>query len=271
MPAEGNIHHGNTYTLTANCTQTGALLLTSDIPLDQNSDAVTINGHHITPATGKSVFETAGSLTVRNAMLENGTDYPIKAYHNSSLAVENSVFTNFTRPLYVYDPAASIKNMLWENNSAGNWTFGNAVTSLRTSVVAIRDSTFRNNSGGTAAFCLSFKSPFGPPAVTLKGCATFDNNSPDTKSTIRSSEGAFTDDSTGNCPAYTYPYTSEPETPVPPQPTKVATQLPPGVQAPVSVGGGMAQIYGRRVNHAGLWHQRAVYRLSLADGEPGAG
>ena len=44
LPASGIVYHNNTYTLTADCTQTGTLQLHPDIVLDPNGSTITING-----------------------------------------------------------------------------------------------------------------------------------------------------------------------------------------------------------------------------------
>ena len=253
LPAGGVLQASASYTLSATCTLTDEIYIPKGL-------TVTVQGNwnHIRPAAGKSVFETAGNLTVRNVLFENGTAPPINGYHRSSLLIENAIFQNFTRPMYLRDQTATLKNVLWEKNAV-TWSYGNAIIAIDQAAVTIHDSTFRNNSGGVSAFFLGWKSSLGTAAVTLEGCASFLNNSPDAKYTIRNTEGTFTDNSTGACPAYTYPGAGDAETPVPRQPTKVATALPPGVEAPVSVGGGMAQIYRRDAGGATIMQ---VYGIS---------
>ena len=298
LPSSGFLLQDATYSLSADCALTGTLYIPAGVTI-----TIQGNGRAITPKAGSSVIDNGGNLTIRSAIIQNATTYPLRARYTGALTVEDSVFRNNARPLLIKDPTATFNNVLFENQSvASSWNNGHSLLVMVESDLTLQRSTFRNNQNGGSAIYLAWKSLDGVgPKVKLEGCATFSNNSPSLKHKIRQSggvdDGTFTDNTSGAaCADYQYPAivdimpppaTQESAEQYLPTPDATASSKPSrlpigetGVvfrgSAPVSGGGGAGEqeavmnIYGVDEQTSQGYHQLTVAQ-SQVDAMPGPG
>ncbi len=231
LPSGGMLQRNASYSLSGDCTLSSAIYIPAGL-------TVTIegNGRSITPADRWTAIANAGNLSIRNAIIQNATHYPMLGYYTGSLVVENTVFRNNSRPVYLKDPTASFTNVLFENNSvASDWPRAHSLYVAVETELTLRKATFRNNSNGTSAIYLAWKSLDGvKPKVTLEDCASFENNSPATETYILNGNGTVVDNTSGaTCPAYVYPTAVD----LSPQPTPAPAETAQPMEE-LRVGGG---------------------------------
>ena len=259
LPSGGFLLRDASYSLSADCALSDTLYIPRGVTI-----SIAGNGRAIVPAQGKRGIAVGGNLTMRNAIVKNATNYPLLVFSTGTLLVENTVFSSNARPVFLKDPTATLRNVLFENhNVASTWRWGNSLLIMVETDVTLRDVTFRNNSNGGSPIRIEWKSLDGiGPKVKLEGCATFSGNTPDVKYTIRSTtvngtpvpDGDVTDNTGGAaCPSYSYPAILDPvaATPVP-QPTSQPAD-PNATAVPILVGGG---------------ETATIFRASASGGQP---
>ncbi len=208
------------FNLRGNCQQTGALLISQSANVTING-----NGRTIRPKANVQPFFTAGTTTIRNAILSGSSDryFILRAHLREPLLIQNTVFRGNKGPVYVFDGRATLDNVLFEYNStsygANNAWAGSAIMQWGLGETTIRDSQFINNSGGAAAI---FGGQANKGKTTLEGCVTFSANSP---KDINDPYSVLTDNSTGECALYALPAIVQ----WPPQPDQPANIYPPEV------------------------------------------
>ena len=99
-------------------------------------------GERSAPAVASSPFETAGSLTIKNALISGITSRPIIGWLRSTLTVSNSIFRNNSFAILLADHNATFDNVLFENNSTASTSSydGSVLRTLREGKVTIRNS-----------------------------------------------------------------------------------------------------------------------------------
>ena len=207
LPPAGhlNAQTSYTFTLSGKCTQTGTLYIPKGV-------SVTIEGNWQTITAESSVipFETAGSLTIKNALISGITSRPVIGWLRSTLAVSNSIFRNNSFAIMLADHNATFDNVLFENNSTASTSSydGSVLRTLREGKVTIRNSIIRDNSGAAGALYIGLAHPSGSDgAVTLEGCIEWSGNtdSDGAASNYSDEDGWLTDNSTANeCPAFQF-------------------------------------------------------------------
>ena len=231
------------YNLSGDCQLTGALYFSQSSEVSING-----NGRTITAKDNSSLLFSAGTTTIRNAII-TGVSHPYASLYShlrEPLVIENTVFRDNGGPIYLFDSTTTLDNVLFRGNStsyASTFDWANsAIRHWGDSDTTIRNSTFEDNSGGVAAIYAGRSNG----KTKLEGCVTFSNNSPkdihDPSSVLTNSTGGAV------CPAYALPAivdisrrSAEREQRRPPS---AATRLPPGHHAPVNVGS-LARIFRR--------------------------
>ena len=184
-----------TYTLTANCTQTGELIV-SDTP-------VTINGagYIIQPSGGfaDTALLTLGTGTTLNlnSRTIDGLSINIPtlittaggAFNADRVTFRGSYGSNLN-----VDGDATLTNVLFEGNVSQAFHSGGNASALNVSsfggAVTVTNAVFRDNYDGGGAIVVN---PAGSGSVTTNGCLTFSGNIP------YNVFGTWTDNSTGAC------------------------------------------------------------------------
>ena len=196
LPASGTIVAAETYTLIADCTQTGTLSVNAQA-------TVTINGATFTikPASAFSDSSLFTSITGNTLELSKVTIDGNNASIATLIATNGGTFTasdvTFRRSMGVnlnVDGAATLTNVLFENNTSQ--AFHNAATGSGLNVssfggaVTVTNAVFRDNYEGGGAISVNAA---GSGSVTTSGCLTFSGNMP------YNVVGKWTDNSTGTC------------------------------------------------------------------------
>ena len=199
LPTSGTITSSVTYTLTADCEQTGQLSISGNV-------TVTINGAGFTIAASSvmednfvnSIFTLAPTSTLNlNQLTIDGEGYEIPTLietNGGGFAADRVSFRNSYGVNLNVSGAATLTNVLFEGNlSTAFHTAGNA-SGLNVSsfggAVTITNAVFRNNSDGGGAIVVNAS---GSGRVTTNGCLTFSGNIP------YNVVGSWTDNSTGLC------------------------------------------------------------------------
>ena len=204
LPAKGHLERSANYTLTADCQQSGTLFIPKGLK-------VTINGygHTIYAAPGFLPVFTAGDLTLRNLAISGSSASPLTTRLTGKLNIENAIFFGNGGPVEIVDNEATLEHVIFESNAtqrAGPRDSG-AIRVLLSADVTIRDSIFRNNSGGKGALfagmthfiaCADNNNELCPGSrTTLEGCITWALNTP--ADVVPASSDRLTDNSSGAC------------------------------------------------------------------------
>lgn len=204
LPAGGHLEQSAFYTLTSDCQQSGTLFIPKGL-------TVTINGygHTINAAPGFLPILSAGDLTLRNLTISGSDFSPLSTRLTSKLSIENVIFRGNGGPVEIVDNVASLNKVIIESNSTertGNLD-SSALRVLFSAAVTVRDSIFRNNSGGKGALfagmthfiaCADNNNELCPgSSATLEGCITWAVNSP--ADIAPASASRLTDNSSGAC------------------------------------------------------------------------
>ena len=199
LPVSGQIVSSVTYTLTADCTQTGQLSVSGN-------STVTING------AGFSIFAsqemqtnnvpymfvlTVGSTLNLNNVTIDGAYRQIPALigtNGGGFSATNVTFRRSYGTNLNVDGAATLSKVLFEYNFSTQYFAGGNAGALNVSsfggAVSITDAVFRNNEDGGGAIVVSTA---GDGSVTTNGCLTFSGNVP------YNVFGSWTDNSSGSC------------------------------------------------------------------------
>ena len=199
LPTSGTITSSVTYTLTADCEQTGQLSISGNV-------TVTINGAGFTIAASSvmevnfvnSVFTLTPTSTLNlNQLTIDGAGYGIPTLIETGgggFAADRVSFRNSYGVNLNVSGAATLTNVLFEGNlSTAFHTTGNASginVGFFGGAVTITNAVFRNNYDGGGAIVINAS---GSGSVTTNGCLTFSGNIP------YNVVGSWTDNSTGLC------------------------------------------------------------------------
>ncbi len=203
LPASGNIYASVTYTLTDDCTQTGALILQVQ---DAGQPGLTLTidgaGHTIRLGAGTWLFaatnEARNVIVLRNVTIDGQLNYhPVNL--QGSISAENVTFTKMSGTVIHGGaaPSLTLTNVLFDSNFNASTGFGANGSTLNIpagSSATVTNAVFRNNgemnivmhSGGslTTEGCLSFLGNFAYNVM---------------HSGVWSGAGSWTDNSTGEC------------------------------------------------------------------------
>ena len=198
LPLSGFIYGNQTYNLRGDCALSGTLF----IPYESN---VVINGNKFTidtSAAGAEPIAAAGAFSLRNAVISGATASPLVTYLDKTMSISNAEFRDNGGPLLIQDSVISLNSVLIQDHTVSDATSASAIQVSKHAQVSIRDSVFRNNTGGVGALHAGKPSGhvlIGPdPSTTLAGCITFESNSP---ANIVDGDSLLTDSRTGPCPA----------------------------------------------------------------------
>ena len=177
LPLDGVLVADATYNLVADCQMTGKLYLPKGVTVTING-----NGHTITAANGERILNGAGKLTVNNVVFTGaGSGGPVLLILQSDSIFRQVAFRDNQGPVLVADQNVEFDRVIFEMNTT-TLTFGSAASALRhllSGTVTVRNSIFRNNSGGVAAVYSGVSSGIGdPPRLTLEESVVFEGNSP---------------------------------------------------------------------------------------------
>ena len=167
LPASGNLDVSATYVLMGDCAQTGLLQISDGVNITING-----NGHSITRAPPSSTFYTAinSTLTLRNVIMDGA-----RLLNWGTMTAQNVTFRNMMGTIYNEIGNSQFTNVVFENNVATGANTGSAIgihPQYNQGEVTIRDSIFRNHSGGAAVIVNN------GGTLTLSGCILFQNNLP---------------------------------------------------------------------------------------------
>ena len=177
MPLTGVLVEDATYNLLADCQMSGTLY----IPKGLN---VTINGnqHVIFSSGGSRIMNNAAALNLNNVVLTgSGSAGPLTYWLQNDSIVTNVAFRDNLGPVTLASHTVEFDRVLFEGNSTTSTSrFGaSALRVLLWSSATVRNSAFRNNSGGPAAINVAFPNTRGDsPSLTLVDCIDFSGNSP---------------------------------------------------------------------------------------------
>ena len=177
LPLDGVLVADATYNLVADCQMTGKLYLPKGVTVTING-----NGHTITAANGERILNGAGTLTVNNVVFTGaGSGGPVLLILQSDSIFRQVAFRDNQGPVLVADQKVEFDRVIFEMNTTTS-TFGSAASALRhllSGTVTVRNSIFRNNSGGVAAVYSGVSSSIGdPPRLTMEESVVFEGNSP---------------------------------------------------------------------------------------------
>lgn len=196
LPAAGRIFTTVTYTLTADCTQTGALTTSGGITVTINGGGHTITaGNGITTAHLISIIITTTMNLNQVTVDGNGEEFANLIAVGGHLAADDVTFRGNENGVHVnVDGTATLTDVLFEGNQTDAYSLGGNASALNVSssggAVTITDGVFRNNDDGGAAISVNQS---GSGSVTTNGCLTFSGNVP------YNVYGSWTDNSTGTC------------------------------------------------------------------------
>lgn len=204
LPSEGHLERSADYTLTSDCQQSGPLFIPKGV-------TVTIDGygHTINAVPGFLPILSAGDLTLRNLAISGSSNGPLSTRLTSKLIIENVIFFGNGGPVEIVDNVATLDQVIFESNSNSRTRNfdSSALRVLLSADVTIRDSIFRNNSGGQGALfagaahfiaCADNNNELCPgSSTTLEGCITWAVNSP--ADVAPASTSRLTDNSSGAC------------------------------------------------------------------------
>ena len=199
LPAGGSIILAATYTLTADCTQTSGLEVSSNVTLTVNGAGYTINASGI-PAQGFVIRTSTDSTLNLNQVTIDGASIMSRALIETAyggtggeLNANGVTFRGSSGPHLSIGGSASLTSVLFEDNVSRAFYFSESASGLNVSrtggAVTITNAVFRNNYDGGGA--IVNESSNG--SVTTNGCLTFSGNIP------YNVVGAWTDNSTGPC------------------------------------------------------------------------
>ncbi|MYD08461.1 MAG: SH3 domain-containing protein [Chloroflexi bacterium] len=185
MPYGGWVYGSNTFTLNRDCTLGETLNITGDasVVIDGGTPKKTINLTNL--GVGIRAF---GDLTIRNVVITGAAFVPLVAYHDKTVHISDSIFRSNGGPIVFRDSIATLDNVIVEEHTLHpSYThFDFLPHSLwvdLSSRVTIKDSTFRNNSGGLAGVIYTGDTKdyrYGPaPCTQIQGSITFDGNNPE--------------------------------------------------------------------------------------------
>ncbi|MCY4105872.1 MAG: LysM peptidoglycan-binding domain-containing protein [Chloroflexi bacterium] len=202
LPTAGVIRATVTYTLTANCTQTGILNVADNL-VREISITINGNGHTITAGGSGSYTMLRGSLNgsvILNQVTIDGNNVarPAMIYANDTFNATNVTFRGGFRGVTLQvrqNTSATLNNVLFENgtsllyNAAGN---GLALNVNTGGSVTMTNALVRNHRFHSGAIVLK-----GNASLTTAGCLTFSGNIP--YNVRRLDTSTWTDSSTGRC------------------------------------------------------------------------
>ncbi len=195
LPTQGTILVSVTYTLIADCTQTGDITLNPGVSLTINGGGgFTIRGGG---AFGITSAHTNNTLNLNNVTFDNeGAANPtiVSVLNNTTLTVTNVTFRGGSdgAALNVAGTAsATLTKVLFENNRISAWGSGGNASGLNikgNATVTMTDAVFRNHRVGGGAIVVQ-----GSGSLTAKGCLSFSGNVP------YDVGGTWTNSSSGAC------------------------------------------------------------------------
>ncbi len=199
LPAQGVITQTVTYTLTADCVQTGEIVIGNAVP----DLEVTINGGGYTITGGDhSLIIGSGILTLNNVTLDGEGKSRTELVSQDVVNANNVTFTRAHSGPAVLGAEANLNNVLFVNNYSPYYALrgnGNALHAGRGAVFTLNNAVFRNNYGNGGAAVVNIEA-----TLTTTGCLTLSGNVPYDVYEIEYSwldfaAGAWTDSSTGPC------------------------------------------------------------------------
>ena len=125
LPSEGVLEQSATYSLVADCQQTGTLFIPKHVALTIEGNGYTIRGaslestfldNTVTGLNARLFFGIAGPTTIRNAVLAHGTSYVLRTWLHQSHLIEDAVFRNNDSTMTIYDSQMVFDRVLFENN-----------------------------------------------------------------------------------------------------------------------------------------------------------
>jgi len=124
LPTEGTIWATVTYTLTADCVQTGLISIVNATP----PKVVTINGGGYTITGGSSDFiRGSGTLNLNDLTLDGQNVERIQPIHVDTLNLNRVTVTRFNSGPALSTSTGSLNNVLLSWNSSGTLSLGGTV------------------------------------------------------------------------------------------------------------------------------------------------
>ncbi len=192
LPAEGIIKHSATYTLTANCSQTGLLTIGDFNP----KISLTINGggYTITRGPDSIIFGPNAILNLNNVTIDGASTSDPSLIHAERVNASNVTFTR-GRGIALFTSEGNLNNVLFDGIVSGALSLGGNASALLISSGtnhSLTNVVFRNNLGGGGAVVLRSGS-----RVTTNGCLTLSGNAP--YDVFVAAGATWTDNSSGLC------------------------------------------------------------------------
>ena len=177
LPLEGVLEQNATYNLVADCQMTGSLYVPHGLTVTING-----NGHTIRSAGGARILQGAGTLTVNNVVLTgSGSGGPVFLVLQSNTIFRHVAFRENQGPVLIASQTVEFDRVIFEMNTSTSTssTVPSALRHVLSGTVTIRNSIFRNNTGGVAAIYAGITSVHGEtPSLTLAETVEFEGNSP---------------------------------------------------------------------------------------------
>lgn len=192
LPTEGTIWATVTYTLTADCVQTGLISIVNATP----PKVVTINGGGYTITGGSSDFiRGSGTLNLNDLTLDGQNVERIQPIHVDTLNLNRVTVTRFNSGPALSTSTGSLNNVLLSWNSSGTLSLGGNGTAVHagpTTSHTWNNVVMHNNLGRGGAISLR-----AGASLTTNGCLTLSGNAP---YDVYAPDGTtWTDNSTGAC------------------------------------------------------------------------
>ena len=196
LPAQGAILSSVSYTLIADCTQTGDISLNPGVSLTINGGGFTIRGSN---AFSIVVSHANTTLNLNNVTFDNESNANatiVSVAASATLALTNVSFRGGSDGVALNvagSVSATLTKVLFENNRLAAWgTGGNAPGLLikGSATVTMNDAVFRNHRVGGGAIVVQ-----GSASLTATGCLSFSGNIP------YDVVGSWTDGRRGACTA----------------------------------------------------------------------
>ncbi len=192
LPAQGVITSSVTYTLSADCVQTGQITIANAIPKIQ----VTINGGgHTITGGAHSLFFGNGELTLNNMTIDGENKSRTYLVGQDIINANNiTIIRSRGGPALFANGEADLNNVLFQSNTATSYSLGGNGSALHVGTNAaytLNNVVLRDNfaSGGAANL-------HPGSTLTTSGCLTLSGNAP---YDIYEHGGIWTDNSTGPC------------------------------------------------------------------------
>ena len=195
LPAEGSIREA-TYTLTADCAQTGKLTIANRIP----AQTVTINGGgHTIRMDGDEtaiIWGPGAILNLNNVTIDSNNKSHISgAIRAGTITANNVSFINNNGGVAFRSEQATLTNVYFAWNRSSGFSLGGNGSAIQVNAIdslTLTNAVFRNNIGNGGAIAM-----LAGATLTTNGCLTLSGNVP---YDVYAPDGTtWTNTSTGAC------------------------------------------------------------------------